>query len=156
VALLEAVALAIRELGRDTAQAMSQENVEAFKRGVDAFNRGDVEAVVEVIDPEVEWHDVFGQMLGGEATVYRGHEGVRELFGDLSGAFAELHTEYSKIRDLDDRIVAIGHIRTRGSESGAETESPLWTISHWKNGKVTRLRTYLNPKEALEAAGLSE
>jgi ketosteroid isomerase-like protein len=135
---------------------MSQENVEAFKRGVDAFNRGDIEALLEVIDPEVEWHDVFGQMLGGEATAYRGHEGVRELFGDLSGAFAELHTEYSEIRDPGDRIVAIGHIRTRGSESGAETESPLWTISQWKNRKLTRLRTYLDPKEGREAAGLRE
>jgi ketosteroid isomerase-like protein len=98
---------------------MSQENMEAFKRAVDAFNRGDVEALLEVIDAEVEWHDVFAQMLGGEAMVYRGHEGVRELWGDLSGAFAELHVEYSEFRDLGDRIVAIGHLRVRGSESGA-------------------------------------
>jgi ketosteroid isomerase-like protein len=138
------------------ARAMSQENVEAFKRADDAFNRGDVEAVLEEIDPEVEFYDVFGQMLGGEAMVYRGHEGVRDWFGDVSGAFAELHTEYSEIRDLGDRIVAIGHLRARGSESGAAIESPFWTITQWKTGKMTRLRTYLNPKEALEAVGLSE
>jgi ketosteroid isomerase-like protein len=135
---------------------MSQENVEAFKRGVDAFNRRDLEALLEVIDPEVEWHDVFALMFGGEATVYRGHEGVRELFGDLSGAFAELHTEYSEIRDLGDQIVGIGRIRTRGEGCGAETESPLGAVVDFKNGKVTRVRTNLDPKEALEAAGLRE
>ena len=135
---------------------MSQENVEAFKRATDAFNRGDVEALLEVIDPEVEWHDVFAQMLGGEAMVYRGHEGVRELWGDLSGAFAELHVEYSEFRDLGDRIVAIGHLRVRGSESGAAIESPFGAITQWKTGKMTRLRAYLDPEEAVEAAGLSE
>ena len=135
---------------------MSRENVEAFKRADGAFNRGDVEAVLEVIDPEVEFHDVFAQMLGGEAMVYRGHAGVREWFGDVSGAFAELHTEYSEIRDLGDRLVAIGHLRARGSESGAAIESPFGTVTQWKTGKMTRLRAYLDPEEALEAAGLSE
>ena len=135
---------------------MSQENVEAFKRGDDAFNSGDIEAVLEATHPEVEWYDVFGQMLGGEATVYRGHEAVHELFGDLSGSFAELRTEYSEIKDLGDRVFAIGHIRARGSESGALIESPFWTITDWKTGKVTRLRSYLDREEALEAAGLSE
>ena len=34
---------------------MSQENVEAFKRGLDAYNRQDVEAFVESTDADVEW-----------------------------------------------------------------------------------------------------
>jgi hypothetical protein len=35
---------------------MSQENVEAFKRGSDAVNRRDVEALLADVDPAVEWH----------------------------------------------------------------------------------------------------
>ena len=35
---------------RDTARAMSQENVEAFKRGLEAGNRGDVETLLQAID----------------------------------------------------------------------------------------------------------
>ena len=135
---------------------MSQENVEVFKRGVDAFNRQNIEGLLEVLDPEVEWHDVFHQMLGGEASVYRGHEGVRELFRDLYEVLAELHGEYSDIRDLDDRLVGIGQIRTRGEGSGAVTESALAVVVDFKDGKAIRVRTYLDPKEALEAAGLSE
>ena len=135
---------------------MSQEDVEAFERGVDAINRGDIEALLEVLDPEVEWQDVFALMLGGETRIYRGHEGVRKLFGDLYESFAETNSNYSEIRDLGDRTVAIGHLRARGIESGAATESPIWTISHWNDGKATRVRTYLDPDAALEAAGLSE
>ena len=45
---------------------MSEENVEAFKRGIDAFNRGDIDAFLEGLDAEVEWHPVFQVvMLGG-------------------------------------------------------------------------------------------
>src|SRR4051812_24393764 len=60
---------------------MSQENVEAFKRAVDAGNRGDVEAgMLKELDPAVEWHPVLLASLEAEATVYRGHDGVREWF----------------------------------------------------------------------------
>jgi ketosteroid isomerase-like protein len=136
---------------------MSQENVEAFKRaGVDAINRRDVEALLEGLDPEVEWHPGVLVPFEGEARVYRGHERVRQMVGDLFEALAEFHVRYSEIRDLGDRIVAIGRVRTRGRESGVETEAPFAAVTDFRNGKATQVRTYLDPKEALEAAGLSE
>jgi ketosteroid isomerase-like protein len=58
--------------------------------------------------------------------------------------------------DLDDRIVAIGSMRARGRESGAETESPLAYLIALKTGKAIQIRSYLDPRQALEAAGLSE
>jgi ketosteroid isomerase-like protein len=91
-------------------RAVSPEDLEAFKRGVEAFNRRDVEGLLAVLDPDIEWHDVFTEMLGGEARVVRGHEGVRELIRDQAEAFAELDTEYTEIRDLGQRLVGIGVI----------------------------------------------
>jgi ketosteroid isomerase-like protein len=135
---------------------MSQENVEAFERGTEAFNNADAEALVEVADPGVEFHDVFGRMLGGEERIYHGHQGLRDLVDDLRGAFAETHSKYSEIRDLGDRTIGIGRLRAVGKESGAEIESPICTIAEWKNGKATSVRTWLDPEEARKAAGLRE
>ncbi|MDQ2939693.1 MAG: nuclear transport factor 2 family protein [Actinomycetota bacterium] len=135
---------------------MSQEDVEGFKRAVEAGNRRDYEAVLEEFDPEVEWHPALLASLEGRPTVYRGHEGVREWFRDVEEVLGEVQTEFSEIRDLGDRIVAIGRIRTRGKASGAETEAPIAYVTEYKNGKATRIWTYLDPKEALAAAGLRE
>jgi len=135
---------------------MSQENVESFKRGVEAYNRRDAQGLIEELDPTVEWHPALLVMLGGEPSVYRGHEGVRELLRDTDETLAEIHVEFSEIRDPGDQIVAIGHIHTRGKASGAVTESPLGYVADFRDGKVTRIRRYLDPEEALEATGLSE
>jgi ketosteroid isomerase-like protein len=62
---------------------MSEENVEAFKRGIAAWNRGDIDATLEVFDPEVEWRPTFQRLLGGDTAVYRGRHGVREFLQDL-------------------------------------------------------------------------
>jgi ketosteroid isomerase-like protein len=88
--------------------------------------------------------------------VYRGHGGVRDWFRELDEVVDEIHVEYTDIRDLGDRVIAIGRIRARGRGSGVVTESPLATVSDTRNGKSVRVRSYLDPDEALEAAGLSE
>jgi ketosteroid isomerase-like protein len=135
---------------------MSQENVEAFRRGIAAYNRGDVEAMLEELDPEVEWHPLMQMLLGGETTVYRGYQGVREFLEDIDEAFTQLRAEPSEVRDLGERVIAIGHLRGRGRESRAQTEIPVVWLVDFNNGRGVRVREYPDPSEALEAAGLRE
>ena len=120
----------------DPARAMSRENVEALQRGLEAGNRGDVETVLEELDPEVEWHSVLHALLGGEQTVFRGHDGVREMFRDAHEAFGKIRIEISEIRDLGDGLVAIGRYRA----SGAKTLTPFALVTEIKNGKTTSVR----------------
>jgi ketosteroid isomerase-like protein len=135
---------------------MSQENVETLRRGVAAFNNRDVEALVDLVHPEVEWHPLLPVLLGGEATVYRGHEGVREIFRELDEAFVEMRSDLSEIRVLGEQVLGIGRLWGRGRESGAETETELVWLAEFKNGKGIRCREYLHLEEALEAAGLRD
>ena len=44
----------------------------------------------------------------------------------------------------------------RGRESGAEIESPVAWLVEFRTSKVIKVRAYLEPEKALEAAGLSE
>ncbi|HKH14499.1 MAG TPA: nuclear transport factor 2 family protein [Solirubrobacterales bacterium] len=135
---------------------MSQENVETFKRAADAYNRRDIDALLRELDPEVEWRSAILMPLGREARVHRGDQSVREGLRDLYEALSEFHVEYSEIRDLSDRIVGIGRVRIRERHRGVEIESPLISVIDVKDGKGIRVWNYLDPKEALEAAGLSE
>jgi ketosteroid isomerase-like protein len=135
---------------------MSEENVEVVRRATDAYNRRDIDAVLEDLDPEIEWHPLLQVLLGGEATVYRGHEGARALWRDFDEAFTELQAEQSEFRDLGEQVVAIGHLRGRGRESGAKTETTIVWLVEFKDGKAIRIREYIDPDEALEAAGLRE
>jgi ketosteroid isomerase-like protein len=133
---------------------MSQDNVEAFQRAVEAANRRDVEALLAELDSDVEWHAAL-PLLGADA-VYRGHERVREFLPEIWDVLADTAFEFPDIRDLGDRVVAIGRFRARGEASGVPTETPLAYVIEFANGKAIRVGTYLDPKEALEAAGLSE
>ena len=129
--------------------------MEACKRALEAGDRGDVEALLEGLDPAVEWHAAMSVLLGGEATVYRGYEGVRDLFRERAELLPKRHHDVSEIRDLGERVVVIGRIRVTSS-SGVETESPYGYVVDFKGGAAIRIWSYLDRKEALEAAGLRE
>jgi ketosteroid isomerase-like protein len=133
---------------------MPGDNIDIVRRFVDAFNRGDVEGVLELLDPAIEWRPALPLLLG-EATVYRGHRGARKWLRDLHAVVDRAHLEYPRIRDLGNRVLAIGRLRIRGKGSGAETESPFAHLTDIKDGKAIRIWTYLDPQEAFEAAGLN-
>jgi ketosteroid isomerase-like protein len=136
---------------------MSDENVESFKRATAATNRGDVEALLTALHPEVEFHAFMEELLSGENRVYSGHAGVREFFGDFNEAFDELHWDYPDIRDLGDRVLAIGTFSARGRGSGAEVETPLGVLVDYNpDGVATVVLSTADPRDALEAAGLSK
>ncbi len=90
----------------------------AFKRGLEAGNRVDVETLLGVLDPRRLGTRPSHALLGGETTVYRGHDGVREMLRDLYEAFDGIHIEISEIRDLGDRLGAIGRTHARGEARG--------------------------------------
>jgi ketosteroid isomerase-like protein len=140
---------------------MSQENVDALKRGVDAYNRRDVDALLEELDPDVEFHPALAVLLGGEQTVFRGHQGMRESIQEEDEALAEYQVEFSDFRDLGNRVLAIGRARIRGKGSGVPIESPFCLLTESKGTKgraarAIRIWTFVDPEEALEAAGLRE
>ena len=68
-------------------------------RFIDAYNRRDVDALLEELDPAVEWRPALPLLLG-EATVYRGHEGARAWLRSLNDVLDEASVEYSEIRIL--------------------------------------------------------
>jgi ketosteroid isomerase-like protein len=135
---------------------MSKEDVEAFKRGLEAGNRGDVDGLLDELHPEIEWHSALHVLMGGQQTVFRGHDGVRRLIGDLYETFGDVRIEMSEFRDLGNGVVAIGHMRTRGKSSGAELVAPLAFVTEIKDGKTISIRAYRDRDGPLAAPGLSE
>jgi ketosteroid isomerase-like protein len=132
---------------------MSQENVELLRRTIEVFNRGDRAAVLAYFAPEAEWH-TSGEFA--DQGVYRGHAGIERLFAELEEDIEELRFSVSEIRDLGDRVFAAGKTKGRGKRSKADFEQPFWYVVTIRDGLTVRVEAYVDPAQALEAAGLEE
>jgi ketosteroid isomerase-like protein len=134
---------------------MSQENVDAAQRHIDAWNRGDVDAWVEMFHPEGEYiSEAIGRMQGADAAVFRGRAGVRRFWDEWHSVW-DLTVEVSEIRDLGDTILTLGRNRARGRASQVDLGVPMAYVGELEGGLLRKLRAYHDPNEALEAVGLS-
>jgi ketosteroid isomerase-like protein len=60
------------------------------------------------------------------------------------------------MRAVGDRMFYAATGRGRGKRSGAPVELTIWFVTTFRDGLAVRVETYVDPTEALEAAGLRE
>jgi ketosteroid isomerase-like protein len=139
---------------------MSEENVESTEgivlihQACDAFNRHDLDGVLALCDPDVEFISYLAQVEGGEP--YRGHDGVRDWWERLHAVFPDFTAEVEQARDVGDRVFTRWRTHARGVESDAPIEQTVWQVAKYRHGKAIEWRFFANEEDALEAAGLSE
>ena len=133
---------------------MSQQDIETVRRMLEAYAHGDVEEMLGFLDPEGELHSAI--IGGAEARVFRGHDGFRQWYAEITESFEELRTELTEYRDLGDRVLAFGRTFARGRGSGVEIDSPTGWLFTVRRGKVLRAEGFLSRDGALAAAGLKE
>jgi uncharacterized protein (TIGR02246 family) len=136
---------------------MSRENVEVVQRWAEAFNRRDLDAFLELMDPDVEMVPILARIEGTEGNTYRGREAVRQWIADLDRDWAEFRTDPQEFRDLGDVVLTLGtwHARGRTSDVVLDSQPGAW-VTRLRDGRVVRHETFTDRAEALEAVGLSE
>ena len=131
--------------------------VEIARRGWDALNRRDLDAVLATIHPDVVWRPAQGPG-GMEGNVYRGREAYeRWLREELPEVWEEFRGEDLDFRELPDgRVLLLGYIRGRGRASGAEVRVPFGQLARFRDGSVVEILGFLDHASVLEAAGVTD
>ena len=132
---------------------MSQENVEVVRRAYEAFARHDLDAILEMADPEIEAHD---PPEVPDATVYYGRAAVRRDWEQTIDLFEDFKIDVEKLFDAGNDVVLFVRYSGRGKESGAAVEALMAHVITLREGKAIRLRQFLDRAAALKAVGLSE
>jgi ketosteroid isomerase-like protein len=133
---------------------MSEANVEVVKRGIDAFNRGDVDAFAGLTTFDFEWFPALDSAV--ERRDFRGREGIEAWYEAASEAWQEFCALPDVFRDLGDCVLWLGRLEGRGRGSGVQVTAPIAVIADFREGKIARLRSFFDHDEALRAAGLAE
>jgi ketosteroid isomerase-like protein len=127
-------------------------NVELVRRSFEAMSAWDVDALLRLYDQDVEFLPLTGTRV--ESGGYRGHEGVRAYFAEVSDLWDVMEPEGDEYRDLGDRVVVAGRCRVRGRMSGAESHPACAWVIGVRDGTIISHRTCATYEEALEAAGV--
>jgi ketosteroid isomerase-like protein len=127
-----------------------QSNWERTRLGYEAMNRGDFDAVLENVDPDVVWVDELPDQRGEIG----GREAVKQVWNEAFEAFDDVRFETEEFIDGGDRIFHAIRLTGKGRGSGAPTEMRWYQVSFMGPGGLTiRFENYFDRARALEAAG---
>jgi len=132
---------------------VSLENVDLFRKGLAAWNEGDLEAIVEMCHPDVEW--TFSNRLPDATGRIRGKAAVRDFFTTFTQDWSEISMVAEQIFDAGDDVVADVRFVAKGRE-GIEVSMRFVHVWTAHNGQIVRFRGYPTVDEALEAVRLHD
>lgn len=134
---------------------MSEANVDRARLGYEAFGKGNVQAILDFLSPEIV---CYSRPSHPEQEVFHGHEGFANLVArDFLEIFGEtMRVEPRDFIDADDYVVVPVRIVGAHPRSGIDLEDHLVHVWKFRAEKAVELRLYDELSEAVEALGLNE
>ena len=128
---------------------MSQENVEAMRRGYERFAAtGEIRA-----QPDFVW-DVSKLGWPGQ-QIYSGPEGANQFMAEWADAWDDWEIAAEDYIDAGGSVVVIVNQRGRSKATGIPVDMRFAQVWTYRHGQAMRMQMYANPDEAFEAVGMS-
>ena len=128
-------------------------DIEVVKATFAAFAARDLDAVLALAAPDIEFSAVTGEHAG-RTDPYRGHDGLRQYFRDVASVWEELRLTPREFRAHGDLVLVTGKVAAR-SRSRTVSGSTGW-IWRVRDGKVTYVRVYASAADAVAALEAGE
>jgi ketosteroid isomerase-like protein len=114
-------------------------NVDLLKQGYQNFADGNVEAVLAVFHPDIEWIQCTGfPFITGDGRYVGPNAVVENIFAPIPVHYDGFNIEIQEFLESGDKVVMIGHYRGVWKETGKEFKANathVWTV---KDGKMMR------------------
>jgi ketosteroid isomerase-like protein len=128
---------------------MSQENVELIQTALAAWSRADLDAVVALTHPELEYRT--SGAFPGLRTVYHGRDGFVRFSRDFRDPWEEITYTPERFVDVADQVAVLGRFDARGRD-GIVVGKELGFVFTLRDGLATSITAYADWDETL--AGL--
>jgi ketosteroid isomerase-like protein len=130
---------------------MASSDIEIVRAAFEAFAGGDVEAVLELCDPEIVIRDP-------ERTGVTSHgvDGLRRFWEEWFENWQEYRVEPTAFEEHGDEILVSAEQIGRGALSGVEVHDELFNVFRLRSGKVVEYRIYGGREAALESMHAGE
>ena len=106
---------------------MTAQNAELIRRAYEAFSRGNLSVVFEILDQEITWHVPGSSPLSGD---YKGHDEVGAFFAmtmELSGGTFTIDIQ-DVLAQRDQVVVLCTVAAERHGQSWSSPEVQVWRV----------------------------
>lgn len=127
-----------------------QQNIETVKRGYEAFNSGDIPALLDLFAEDITWRAprIEGAPYTGS---YDGREAVGDFFSTLDEAEEFSNFEPREFIAQDEKVVVLGSMTATVKDTNREYSSDWVHIFTMRDGKVAGFLEFFDNAAASKA-----
>ncbi len=131
---------------------MSNENLALIRAAYDAYARGDLASMLELVDPNLEWTYLDPSLAHPTPQVCHGREELeRALRAQTEHG---LRAELEEAVGSGDHVMVVVRIPGRDAHYGTTADDRTYNVFTVRDGKVVALRACASRREALKLAGV--
>ena len=122
----------------------AEENTRLAQSGYEAFGRGDMAALAEMMADDIEWVNPGDPRVDPNAGTFKGKEAVLGWFGGLAATLDFTTFEPREFIAQNDKVVSLVYAEATARDTGrsfVNHEAHVWTF---RDGKVARFQVYLD------------
>ncbi|MDX6592766.1 MAG: SnoaL-like polyketide cyclase [Gaiellales bacterium] len=121
------------------------------RRGYELWNQGDLAAVAEMWSDDLEWHN--DPSWPGQQVYFGRDAVVRFLMEEVANVIHLDDIDVESIEPVGDELLIRMLARARGDGSNVDIgKVPVFHLARVRDGKVVRVRAFLDEAPALAAA----
>jgi ketosteroid isomerase-like protein len=131
---------------------MSNENVALIRRAYDAYARGDLAAMLEVVDPDLEWTYLDPSLADPQPQVCHGRHELESALARQAGRGLRAHLE--EAAGHGDRVMVV--VRTPGVDAYRvrQADDRNYDVFTVRDGRIVALHACHDRQEALHLTGI--
>jgi ketosteroid isomerase-like protein len=130
---------------------MAPSDQEIVRGAFEAFARGDLDAALELCDPQIVVRDP-----ARTGATFDGPDGLRRFFEEWLENWEEYRSEPVEFIESGDEIFVRTVQTGRGKLSGIEINQDLFQVFRMRDGKFVEYRLYTDRDDALASMRTSE
>jgi len=130
------------------------DNVQLARDIYDAFGRGDIPAVLGMMDPDIEWHEAEGNPYKPDGKAWLGPDAV------VNNLFIKLGTEWDgftvhPMEFLDAGSAVVVEVRYSGvyKQTGKSLDAQVCHVLKMRDGKLASFQQYVDTGQLQDVMG---
>lgn len=138
-----------------SADALAADSTVAVAQALyDAFGRGDIDAVLALFDPAIEWREAEGNPYQPDGAPWVGpHAIVTQLFARLGQDWDRFTVTPRVIRAMADGVVTEGRYTGVFKATGRSIDVQICHVLRMRDGRVTHFQQYIDTSTLQWAMG---
>jgi ketosteroid isomerase-like protein len=127
----------------------TEQRIAILRAAYAAFNRGDIDAAVQSLDPQIDWSEPAEFPGGGN---YKGREAAKQYLTNSRASVAEVISEPEQFIPIGDRIVVFVYARIRLKDSTTWQEVRLADVYLFRDNTPIQMKAFADRQQALQWA----